>query len=50
MPGEFAIPFSHGEKKKPLQSLYMTISHDDLVRTIDMMTFDRGEMEMRLKR
>jgi hypothetical protein len=27
----------HGDKQKSLQSLYLTISDDDLVRAIDMM-------------
>jgi len=39
MPGEFAIPFSHGQKNKPLPSLDMTIADVDLVRAIDMMKF-----------
>jgi hypothetical protein len=50
MPGEFAIPFSHDEEKKSLQSLCMTISDDDLGRAIDIMKFDRGETEIRVKR
>ncbi len=40
----------HGDKKKSLQSLYMTISDDDLVRAIDMMKFDTGETEIWVKK
>jgi len=40
----------HGDKKKSLQSLYMTISDDDLVRAIDMMRFDVGETEIWVKK
>lgn len=40
----------HGDKKKSLQSLYMTISDDDLIRAIDMMRFDVGETEIWVKR
>ena len=36
----------HGDKKKSLQSLYMTISDDDLIRAIDMMKFYTGETEI----
>jgi hypothetical protein len=45
MPGELANPFSHGEKNKPLQSRYMTISTDDFAQFIDMMKFDVGDTE-----
>ena len=40
----------HGDKKKSLQSLYMTISDDDLIRAIDMMKFDKGETEIWVKK
>lgn len=39
------VILGHGDKKKSLQSLYMTISDDNLMRTMDMMKFDMGEME-----
>jgi hypothetical protein len=40
----------HGDKKKSLQNLSMTISDDDLVRAIDMMRFDIGETEIWVKK
>lgn len=40
----------HGDKKKSLQSLRMTISDDDLIRSIDMMKFDTGETEIRVRK
>jgi hypothetical protein len=40
----------HGDKKKSLHSLYMTVSDDDLVRAIDMMRFDIGETEIWVKK
>jgi hypothetical protein len=40
----------HGGKKKSLQGVYMTISDDDLIRCIDMMKFDIGETEIRVKK
>lgn len=39
----------HGDKKKALQSLYLTISDEDLIRAIDMMRFDIGETEIWVK-
>jgi len=36
----------HGNKKKSLQSLYLTISDADLIAAIDRMRFDKGETEM----
>ena len=50
MTGEFAIVFSHGERNQPLPGLYMTLSDDNLIATIDMMKFDTGETEIRLKK
>ena len=40
----------HGDKKKALQSLYLTISDDDLIRAIDGMQFDVGETEIWVKK
>jgi hypothetical protein len=40
----------HGDKKKSLQSLYMTISDHDLVRAIDMMRLDVGETRIWVKK
>ncbi|MEW6140363.1 MAG: hypothetical protein AB1733_19255 [Thermodesulfobacteriota bacterium] len=40
----------HGDKKKSLESLYLTLSYDDLIKAIDMMELDRGETEIRVKR
>ena len=40
----------HGDKKKSLQSLYMTISDDDLIRAIDTMRFDVGETAIWVKK
>ncbi len=33
----------HGDKKKSLQALYLTISDEDLLAAIDTMKFDKGE-------
>jgi hypothetical protein len=44
-----AIP-GHGDKKKRLQALYLTISDEDLLAAIDMMKFDVGETDIRTKR
>jgi len=33
----------HGDKKKSLQALYLTISDEDLLAAIDMMKFDKGK-------
>ena len=38
----------HGDKKKSLQSLYLTLSDDDLIKAIDMMMFDIGETDIRV--
>ena len=40
----------HGDKRKSLQNLYLTLSDDDLIRVIDMMKFDIGETEIRVRR
>jgi hypothetical protein len=40
----------HGDKKKSLQNLYLTLSDKDLIRAIDMMKFDTGETEMRVRK
>jgi len=40
----------HGDKKKAVQSVYLSISDDDLIKTIDMMKFDIGETEIWGKR
>lgn len=40
----------HGDKKKSLQSLYLTLSDEDLIKAIDMMKFDIGETEIRVKK
>jgi hypothetical protein len=40
----------HGDKKKSLQSLYLTLSDEDLIKAIDMMKLDVGETEMRASR
>lgn len=40
----------HGNNKKAVQSLYLSISDDDLVRAIDMTKFDIGETERWVKK
>jgi hypothetical protein len=40
----------HGDKKKSLRALYLTISDEDLLAAIDMMKFDVGETEIRVKK
>ncbi|MFH1114718.1 MAG: hypothetical protein V1792_12440 [Pseudomonadota bacterium] len=42
--------WGHGDKKKSLQSLYLTLSDEDLIKAIDMMKFDTGEAEIRVKK
>ena len=39
-----------GDKKKSLQSLYLTLSDDHLVKAIDMMKFHIDETEIRVRR
>lgn len=36
----------HGDRKKDVKSLYLTISDVDLVREIDRLTFDHGPTEI----
>jgi hypothetical protein len=36
----------HGDRRKDVRSLYVTISDEDLVREIDRMNFDQGETEI----
>lgn len=36
----------HGNRKKDVQSLYLTVSDADLVAAIDSMKFDSGETEI----
>ncbi|MFC1833832.1 hypothetical protein ACFL2Q_03740 [Thermodesulfobacteriota bacterium] len=36
----------HGNRKKDIQSLYLTISDADLLAAIDAMEFDTGETEI----
>ena len=40
----------HGNKKKSSQALYLTISDEDLLTAIDMMRFDTGETEIRVRK
>ncbi len=40
----------HGDKKKTLQQLYLSISDEELLPAIDMMKFDAGETEIRVKK
>ena len=39
----------HGDRKKTVQSLYLSISDADLIDAIDRMTFDKGETEIFVK-
>ncbi len=36
----------HGDRRKDVKSLYITISDEDLVREIDRLTFDHGKTEI----
>ncbi|MFC1833830.1 hypothetical protein ACFL2Q_03730 [Thermodesulfobacteriota bacterium] len=36
----------HGNRKKDVQSLYLTVSDADLLAAIDAMEFDHGETEI----
>ena len=36
----------HGDRKRDVRSLYVTISDEDLVREIDRMKFDKGQTEI----
>jgi integrase len=40
----------HGNKKKSLQALYLDISDADLLDAVDMMKFDKGETDIRLRK
>jgi integrase len=40
----------HGDKKKRRQALYLTISDADLLAAIDMMKFDVGETDIRVRK
>ncbi len=44
------VILAHGDKKKSLQSLHMTISDDDPIRAIYAAKLDIGETEMRVRR
>lgn len=39
----------HGDRKKTVQSLYLSISDADLLTAIDRMTFDKGDTEIFVK-
>ena len=39
----------HGDRKKTVQSLYLSISDADLLNAIDQMTFDKGDTEIFVK-
>jgi hypothetical protein len=45
-----AAILGHGDKKKSLQALYLTISDENLLAAIDMMKFDKGETDIRTKK
>ena len=51
VPGHIAdaIP-GHGDKKKTLQQLYLSISGEELLAAIDMMKFDTGETKIRIRK
>jgi len=36
----------HGDRRKDVRSLYVTISDEDLVKEIDRMNFDQGKTEI----
>ncbi|MDQ7781940.1 MAG: hypothetical protein RDU20_03610 [Desulfomonilaceae bacterium] len=40
----------HGDKKKSFQSLYLTLSDDDLIEAIDMMEIHIGKAGVRVKK
>ncbi len=40
----------HGDKKKSLQALYLNISDQQLLDAVDMMKFDTGETDIRVKK
>jgi len=39
----------HGDRKKTVQSLYLSISDAGLLSAIDRMTFDKGDTEIFVK-
>ncbi len=39
----------HGDRKKTVQSLYLSISDADLLKAIDWMKFDKGDTEIFVK-
>ena len=39
----------HGDRKKTVESLYLSISDTDLLNAIDRMTFDKGDTEIFVK-
>jgi len=39
---------NHGDRKKDVRSLYLSISDKDLLDAIDRMRFDFGETEIRV--
>ncbi len=39
----------HGDRKKTVRSLYLSISDADLLNAIDRMTFDKGDTEIFVK-
>jgi hypothetical protein len=40
----------HGNKKKSLQALYLNISDQQLLDAVDMMKFDTGETDIRVRK
>jgi hypothetical protein len=40
------VILGHGDRKKGVKSLYLTINDEDLVREVDRLTFDHGETEI----
>lgn len=40
------IIIGHGNRKKDIQSLYLSVSDADLLEAIDKMGFDHGETEI----
>jgi hypothetical protein len=40
----------HGDRRRDVRSLYVTISDEDLVREIDRMRFDLGETEISVQK
>lgn len=40
----------HRDKKKSLQNPYPTLRDDDMIKAIDMMKFDTGGTEIRVKK